>query len=176
MSAIIFRVSRDAVPGALYSTAIPRSRVSLPAIMLANIFQAPRLPEGSGDGYDVYLDRGEGEFAVMRSRAVIFTPLVFLVCGIMLFVEFGENGWQAEPVAENPSFGPSVATLVDLGAKRTDLIVDNGDWWRLWTREFVKLAPSYDMFVFAVQYVRTGSADVDFMSLGMFALSRPGFI
>ena len=36
---------------------------------------------------------------------------------------------------ENPSVGPSVETLIEAGAKRTDLIVDGGDWWRLWARE-----------------------------------------
>lgn len=62
---------------------------------------------------------------------------MFILCGILLFWEFSINGWTAESLSENPSYGPSVETLVDAGAKRTDLIVEDGDWWRLWTREIL---------------------------------------
>lgn len=67
--------------------------------------------------------------------SLCFTPLVFIVCGILLLQEFRLNGWVAEPLAKNPFFGPSVETLFEAGAKRADLIVDDGDWWRLISRK-----------------------------------------
>lgn len=76
---------------------------------------------------------------MVRYHSVIFTPLMFLICGVLLFWEFHLNDWSAEPLAENPSFGPSVETLIEAGAKRTDLIVDDGDWWRIISREIVFL-------------------------------------
>eukprot|EP00903_Cladosiphon_okamuranus_P009160 g8753.t1 len=72
-----------------------------------------------------------GEYAVSRHYSIIFTPLMFILCGILMFWEFSLNGWTVEPLAENPMVGPSGETLIEAGAKRTDLIVDNGDWWRL---------------------------------------------
>lgn len=78
-----------------------------------------------------------GEYAVVRYHAVVLTPFMFMVCAIILLYEFGLNDWKAESWSDNPSFGPSTATLIDAGAKRTDLIVEDGDWWRLVAREFV---------------------------------------
>lgn len=60
---------------------------------------------------------------------------MFLVCGVVLFWAFGLNGWEAEPLEENPGYGPSVESLIYAGAKRTDLIVDDGEWWRLISRK-----------------------------------------
>lgn len=91
-----------------------------------------------GDPYDnrPRNDNGTtGEYAIPAYYSLIFTPLMFLICGVLLFWEFSLNGWEAEPLVENPSYGPSVETLIDAGAKRTDLIVDDGDWWRLISRK-----------------------------------------
>merc|ERR1719321_2665093 len=41
------------------------------------------------------------------------------------------------PFAENPTFGPSSYVLLELGAKRRDLIVESGDWWRLFSSMFL---------------------------------------
>jgi membrane associated rhomboid family serine protease len=56
---------------------------------------------------------------------------IILTCGVLMLVEIGANGWRLEPFSSNPMFGPSVDVLLRLGAKRTDLIVDKGEWWRL---------------------------------------------
>jgi membrane associated rhomboid family serine protease len=42
----------------------------------------------------------------------------------------GENGWKLAPASENPTIGPSPKVLMDLGAKRADCILDEGQWWR----------------------------------------------
>lgn len=68
---------------------------------------------------------------------LIFTPFMFVLCAILLFWEFALNDWAAEPIAENPSYGPSVETLIEAGAKRTDLILDEGDWWRMISRKML---------------------------------------
>ncbi|CAM9536101.1 unnamed protein product [Ectocarpus sp. 12 AP-2014] len=87
-----------------------------------------------------------GEYAVPTYRSLIFTPLMFLICLILLFWEFGLNGWAAESLEENPSYGPSVETLIEAGAKRTDLIVDNGDWWRLISPMFLHAGVVHFLF------------------------------
>lgn len=92
----------------------------------------PRAPNGTGPS---------GEYVILTNHSLIFTPLMFIICGIMLFWEFNLNDWVAEPLAENPSYGPSVETLIEAGAKRTDLIVDDGDWWRLISRETASQSP-----------------------------------
>lgn len=76
------------------------------------------------------------EYAEMTNRAVIFTPMVFLLCAVLLIWEFSLNDWTAETLTANPSYGPSLDTLLEAGAKRADLIVDDGEWWRLITREW----------------------------------------
>lgn len=81
-----------------------------------------------------------GEYAVATYHHLIFTPIIFVLNGILLFWEFHLNGWVAESLAENPSYGPSVETLIEAGAKRTDLILDDGDWWRLISREMSRFA------------------------------------
>lgn len=101
-------------------------------------FFHPKAARTVGDPYDPR-PRNEngttGEYAVSTYYSLIFTPLMFLICGVLLFWEFSLNDWVAEPLAENPSYGPSVETLIRAGAKRTDLIVDDGDWWRLISRK-----------------------------------------
>jgi len=59
-----------------------------------------------------------------------FSYLVIFVTGILLFVELGVNG-GVEPFAINPTFGPTRDVLVRMGAKRTDLIVEKGQFYRL---------------------------------------------
>jgi membrane associated rhomboid family serine protease len=56
---------------------------------------------------------------------------IILTCGVLMVVEIGANRWRLEPLSSNPMLGPSVDVLLRLGAKRTDLIVDKGEWWRL---------------------------------------------
>lgn len=87
-----------------------------------------------------------GEYAVIQYRSVVFTPVMFMVCGILLAYEFSLNEWEAEPWAENPSWGPSVEILIEAGAKRTDLIVDNGDWWRLISPMFLHAGVVHFLF------------------------------
>lgn len=62
-----------------------------------------------------------------------FTYGVIAVCSLMLFVSFGVNGWKVEPLNVNPLIGPSSETLIKVGARQTDLIVNEGQWFRLFT-------------------------------------------
>jgi membrane associated rhomboid family serine protease len=52
-------------------------------------------------------------------------------------VEIGYNGWAVESLQVNPLVGPGVDVLLKLGAKRTDLIVVEGEWYRLFTPIFL---------------------------------------
>jgi len=69
-------------------------------------------------------------------RARNFTPWfcrgALAVTTFVMFLEIAINGFSFEDLSLNPTFGPSLETLVNMGAKSTDLILE-GDWWRLFT-------------------------------------------
>jgi membrane associated rhomboid family serine protease len=54
-----------------------------------------------------------------------------VVCSVMLLVSIGINGWALESLSINPMIGPSVLTLIKLGAKDSILIVQKYELWRL---------------------------------------------
>jgi len=57
-----------------------------------------------------------------------------LVCTVCLLVSIGMNDdWTLEPLNVNLMLGPSVQTLIAVGAKHTSLIVDKNKWFRLFT-------------------------------------------
>lgn len=65
-----------------------------------------------------------------------FVYVTVFICTIMLFVSIIENG-GFESSAVNPMFGPSAEVLIDLGAKQTDRIVNEGEFFRLFTPMFL---------------------------------------
>jgi membrane associated rhomboid family serine protease len=52
-----------------------------------------------------------------------FCYLIIVITGGVLIGEIGRNGWAIEPFNVNPVFGPKTIVLLEMGAKRTDLIV-----------------------------------------------------
>lgn len=66
-----------------------------------------------------------------------FTYILILVCTAMLIASFAVNGWLMEPININPMIGPSANTLIKLGAKQTSLIVNQGEWYRLFSPMFL---------------------------------------
>lgn len=62
-----------------------------------------------------------------------FTYSLIAVCTIMLFVEFGLNDWKVESLRVNPLIGPSAEALIDAGARDSTLIVEEGQWFRIFT-------------------------------------------
>eukprot|EP00574_Skeletonema_japonicum_P009915 CAMPEP_0201718010 /NCGR_PEP_ID=MMETSP0593-20130828/3609_1 /ASSEMBLY_ACC=CAM_ASM_000672 /TAXON_ID=267983 /ORGANISM="Skeletonema japonicum, Strain CCMP2506" /LENGTH=560 /DNA_ID=CAMNT_0048208189 /DNA_START=251 /DNA_END=1930 /DNA_ORIENTATION=+ len=66
-----------------------------------------------------------------------FTYLLILICTGMLVASFGLNDWLMEPININPMIGPSANTLIKLGAKQTALIVNQGEWYRLFSPMFL---------------------------------------
>jgi len=62
-----------------------------------------------------------------------FTYALMAICTVMMVVEFAVNDWSMEPLDVNPLFGPSAETLVTLGALDTPKIVNDGQWWRLFS-------------------------------------------
>ncbi len=83
-------------------------------------------PYLSWKDFDNSRDRG------MHNRPLFTYGIVFL-CTIMMFVTFGVNGWKFEPMNVNPLIGPSSETLIKCGARDTSLIVNEGQWYRLFT-------------------------------------------
>jgi len=66
-----------------------------------------------------------------------FTYFVVFLCTIMLIVEFGLNDWVVEPLSVNPLVGPSAEAMVDAGARVTPLIVEGGQWFRIFSPLFL---------------------------------------
>lgn len=62
-----------------------------------------------------------------------FTYVVMFLCTICLVVSIGVNDWKIESLNVNPMIGPNSETLVDMGAKKTSLIVNDFQWYRLFT-------------------------------------------
>jgi membrane associated rhomboid family serine protease len=62
-----------------------------------------------------------------------FTYSLLAICTIMMFVAWGVNGWKMEPLKVNPLIGPSSETLIKVGARQSDLIVNHGQYFRLFT-------------------------------------------
>jgi len=84
-----------------------------------------------GKPYLSWKDFDESRDKGLHSRP-IFTYSVMALCTIMLFVTIGVNG-GFEPLNINPLIGPSSDTLIKCGARDTDLIVNQGQWFRLFT-------------------------------------------
>lgn len=62
-----------------------------------------------------------------------FTYSMLAICTIMMMVTIGVNGWKLEPLNVNPLLGPSSDTLVMVGARQSDLMVNQGQYFRLFT-------------------------------------------
>ena len=65
-------------------------------------------------------------------KQIWFVYSVIILCSIMMLVEFGVNGWNAEPLNVNPLIGPSAETLIKVGARDTNRIQD-GQWFRIFS-------------------------------------------
>eukprot|EP00949_MAST-11_sp_MAST-11-sp1_P004514 g4514.t1 len=70
-------------------------------------------------------------FVVDRHYKPVFCYTMIFVNIVLFIYEIALNEYQFEDFDNNPMYGPSVATLVRAGAKRTDLIVDMRQWHRL---------------------------------------------
>ena len=62
-----------------------------------------------------------------------FTYILLFVCTVVMIASYGVNGWTIEPLSINPMIGPSAQTLIRMGAKQTSLIVEQGEWYRLFS-------------------------------------------
>jgi len=81
------------------------------------------------------------DFDAVRHKGVFsrpwFTYFVIFLCVIMLIVEFGLNDWKIEPLSVNPLIGPSAEAMIDAGARYTPLIVEDGQWFRIFSPLFL---------------------------------------
>lgn len=84
-----------------------------------------------GQPYLSWRDFDESRDKGLHSRP-IFTYSVMALCTIMMIVSLGVNG-GFEPLTINPLLGPSSETLLKCGARDSNLIVNEGQWYRLFT-------------------------------------------
>jgi len=101
---------------------------------------------GGGGGGGGYATEGGGGGGPVEHKPW-FTRFAMLVCTAMFAYtmylnnwEFVCTGWTRQCTQEeirkgevNPLFGPTTQVLLDTGAQLTDLIVCDGEWWRLVT-------------------------------------------
>jgi len=64
--------------------------------------------------------------------------------------QFRVNNWAVAPLSTNPMVGVSGATLIACGARVSDLIVNDGEWWRLITAVFLHTGVVHLCFNLAV--------------------------
>jgi hypothetical protein len=62
-----------------------------------------------------------------------FVYFISFVCTAAFVTSLALNGWKIENFSVNPSLGPSASTLILMGAKESNLIVNHNEFWRLFT-------------------------------------------
>ena len=85
----------------------------------------------NGQPYLAWADFDEAKKG--RENRPYFTYFLLAVCTGVLMASIVVNGWKVEPLDQNPMIGPSAETLILMGAKDTQLIVDSNEGWRLVT-------------------------------------------
>ena len=76
------------------------------------------------------------DFEASKKKGIhrpFFTYFLLLLCTIVLIVSIALNGWKVEPLNVNTMIGPSAETLILMGAKDSNLIVNKNEAWRLVT-------------------------------------------
>uniref|UniRef100_A0A7S1BCQ0 rhomboid protease n=2 Tax=Corethron hystrix TaxID=216773 RepID=A0A7S1BCQ0_9STRA len=73
-----------------------------------------------------------------QGKLPIFSYTLMGVFLVLLFTSLGLNDWLLESLAVNPMAGPSSETLLLLGAKSSDLIINGNQFWRLITPIFLQ--------------------------------------
>jgi membrane associated rhomboid family serine protease len=86
------------------------------------------------DANQPYLSWNDFELArQQQAHKPWFTYVFIIICTLMLLVELGINGWHVESLKVNPMIGPSAQSLIRAGARETTLMVDQGQWFRIFS-------------------------------------------
>jgi membrane associated rhomboid family serine protease len=85
----------------------------------------------NGESYRSWADFDESKKG--KANRPYFTYVLLVACTLVMIASIAVNGWEVEPLDENPMIGPSAQTLIKMGAKDTDLIVNENEGWRLLT-------------------------------------------
>ena len=80
-----------------------------------------------------YLSWSDFDTARKQTIRPLFTYFLIFLCSLMMIVVFALNDWKMEPLNVNPLFGPSAEALVHAGARDTNLIVEDKEWFRIFT-------------------------------------------
>ena len=72
------------------------------------------------------------------SNRPFLTYFIITSTTVSFVVSIALNNWTIERLRSNPMIGPSTETLVRMGAKDSDLIVNEQQWWRLVVTTFLR--------------------------------------
>ena len=92
---------------------------------------------GGGGGEGLQSGEEEDDDVALKQSCAVVCILIFLVNTFMMLwaIHLNASGtarsFAFEPIATNPMLGPAFQVLFDLGAKDTDMIVKQGQVWRL---------------------------------------------
>eukprot|EP00588_Corethron_pennatum_P000203 CAMPEP_0194300592 /NCGR_PEP_ID=MMETSP0169-20130528/61341_1 /TAXON_ID=218684 /ORGANISM="Corethron pennatum, Strain L29A3" /LENGTH=368 /DNA_ID=CAMNT_0039050773 /DNA_START=215 /DNA_END=1318 /DNA_ORIENTATION=+ len=90
----------------------------------------------NGEHYLNWVDYDEIIRNDLQSKRPYFTYVLVIVLTTVLLASIVENNLELEDFKMNPLIGPSSSTLLEMGAKQTNLII-NGEGWRLLTSIFL---------------------------------------
>jgi membrane associated rhomboid family serine protease len=74
--------------------------------------------------------------APKRRRAYFTIGMIGINC-LAFLLTMQQAGWQLQDRKLNPMIGPDGAVLTRMGARVTPMIVEDGEWWRLFTAMFL---------------------------------------
>jgi membrane associated rhomboid family serine protease len=82
-----------------------------------------------------------------------FTYFTMFVCTVCLVVSIGLNGWKVQPISENPMIGPSAEVLIQMGARDTPLIVEENEWYRIFTAMVSAILVQVLAYIFMINFL-----------------------
>lgn len=97
------------------------------------------------------LSKSVPKLNIHKKNVPYFTITVTVLNIIFMIWAFALSGGFESP-KQNPMLGPKVEVLVDMGGKWVPYILNNGEWWRLFTATYLHSGLVHIIFNILVQY------------------------
>ena len=77
------------------------------------------------------------DYSAKERRLPWFTWLLMYLCTMAMVWTFCENDWKMEPLKTNPLIGPDINILLQNGAMKGRILIEDDKWWLLMTTIFL---------------------------------------